>query len=185
MVDFEADDFTFQVSEFYLGEEHIEKFINDVESYIDMEDIKDYQDLKNRLSKFFAKKNSKEPYKHQVDIFATKYGLKKPKEIVDRVAIKRQRMKTKKALQRRPKTYYEDGVQRIEKAKIKDKKENKIYLEPVYFEVVKMTDHKKKESLFQEREVIYERHIPWFMVKKGYQYRVRDKKTGRIVKWVK
>jgi len=76
---------------------------------------------------------------------------------------------------------YLESEQRVEVVLIHDRKLNQHFREPVFYEVVTV----KGIATNQKREVIHQKHIPWHMVSKGYKYVVRDKQTGRFVKWVK
>lgn len=157
------------VSPDYFSQPHIQRFINDVENFVDMSNIDSYGDLEKRLKRFFRKKGSNEPYKHQVDVFAQFYNIK-PTAIT--------RPKTKGEVRQ----VFKDDVPQL--ARIYSRKEQRTYLEPiVYMDIV--MKYKGETKSYINREVVLERHIPDNMVKCGYQYRVRDRETGRIVKWMK
>lgn len=166
----------YYVSQDYLNEPHIKDFINDVESYIDMSEIDSYADLEKRLRRFFRKKGSNEPYKHQIDIFAQFYGISPKKKT------KRQKQYERVISKPQVEPSIRDGRQ--ERAKIRDEKEGRVYIEPILKADVKMR-YKGKTTFHKNREVIQQRHIPDRMAKKGYKYVLRDRKTGRYIKWVK
>ena len=182
--DWTDNDFDFVVNSAYLESEQIQNFINDVENYIDMSGIKDYDDLRHRLELFFRKKSTNEPYKHQVDIFAEYYGIERGRKETRKPVkeMKREKLEKKRKAKPVPKTYRDErNIERVEVVLIHDRKLNQHFREPVFYEVVTV----KGIATNQKREVIHQKHIPWHMVSKGYKYVVRDKQTGRFVKWVK